>query len=444
MVSELYLKHLPQLVKDGIVSETHINKACRLVLASKYDLGLFSNPYKFVNDERAKTEMMSKDKLALSKQVALESMVLLKNKNNVLPLNPNQKIAFIGPFVKDKRNLIGNWSGAGDWQKAASLWEGLDAKYGANKFLYAKGCNIMDDENLRQQLNAHDGRIELDTKSPKQLLDEAVATAKKSDVVVVFLGETFGMSGEAACRTNIQLLWNQRELLKGLTQTGKPIVLLLTNGRPLELSWEDENMDAILETWFAGTMAGHAIVDVLFGDYNPSGKLTMTFPRNMGQVPIYYNAKNTGRPFDANQKYTTKYLDAPNTPLYPFGYGLSYSEITYSNMKLEKTSMGMDDVIKASVIITNNGKLAAQETVQLYLRDIVGSITRPIKELKGFDKVFLHPGESKEVVFEIREKDLRFYNAKLDFVSEPGEFEVMIGSNSSDVLSQKFTLLNER
>jgi beta-glucosidase len=440
MVGELYLKHLPQLVKDGVVADSTLNKACRLVLAAKYDLGLFSNPYKFVNEERAKTEMMSKDHLTLSKQAAMESMVLLKNNNNTLPLKSSQKIAFIGPFVKDKRNLIGNWSGAGDWQKAASLWEGLEAKYGANKFLYAKGCNIMDDENLRQQLNAHDGRIEMDTKSPKQLLDEAVSTAKKSDVVVVFLGETFGMSGEAACRTNIQLLSNQRELLKALKGTGKPIVLLLTNGRPLDLSWEDENMDAILETWFAGTMAGHAMVDVLFGDYNPSGKLAMTFPRNIGQVPIYYNAKNTGRPFDANQKYTSKYLDSPNTPLYPFGYGLSYSEITYSNVQLDNSSMGADDVIKASVTVTNGGKLAAQETVQLYIRDLIGSITRPVKELKGFEKVFLNPGESKEVTFEIREKDLRFYNSKLKFVSEAGEFEIMIGRNSNDVQSQKLML----
>lgn len=441
MVGELYLKHLPSLVKDGAVSEQLINNACRLVLASKYDLGLFQNPYKYVNEELAKTEMLSKEKLELSKQAAMKSMVLLKNNNNVLPLNASQKIAFIGPFVKDKRNLIGNWSGAGDWQKAASLWEGLEAKYGADKFLYAKGCNIMDDEKLRAKLNEHDGKIELDSKTPKALLDEAVATANEADVLVVFLGETFGMSGEAACRTNIQLLSNQKDLLKALKQTGKPIVLMLTNGRPLDLSWEDKNMDAILETWFAGTMAGHAMVDVLFGDYNPTARLSMTFPRSVGQVPIYYNAKNTGRPFDANQKYTSKYLDEENTPLYPFGYGLSYSEVTYSDLMLDKTTLGASDKIAVTIKLTNKGKYATEETVQLYIRDMVGSITRPVKELKGFQKVKLAAGESKQVTFEISEKDLRFFNEKLEFTSEAGEFEVMVGSNSSNVFSGKFSLV---
>lgn len=302
----------------------------------------------------------------------------------------------------------------------------------------------MDDEKLRAKLNEHDGKIELDSKSPKELLDEAVATANKADVLVVFLGETFGMSGEAACRTNIQLLSNQKDLLKALKQTGKPIVLMLTNGRPLDLNWEDQNIDAILETWFAGTMAGHAMTDVLFGDYNPTARLTMTFPRSVGQVPIYYNAKNTGRPFDANQKYTSKYLDEENTPLYPFGYGLSYSEVTYSDLKLDKASIAFSDEfadrLTISVTVTNKSQRATEETAQLYIRDMVGSITRPVKELKGFQKVKLAAGESKQVTFEISEKDLRFFNEKLEFASEAGEFEVMVGKSSYETLSAKFQL----
>ena len=441
MVGELYLKHLPTLVKNKTISEDLVNNACRLILAAKYDLGLFENPYKYINEERAKQEMMTPAKLKLAKQAAMQSMVLLKNKNQILPLSSNQKIAFIGPFVKDQRNLIGNWSGAGDWRKATSLWDGLEAKFGKDKFLYAKGCNIMEDEALRSKLNQHDGQIEMDSRSTQELIDEAVLKAIKSDVVVVFLGETFGMSGEAACRTHIGLLPNQQQLLRELKKTGKPIVLLLTNGRPLDLSWEDENMDAILETWFAGTMAGHAMADVLFGDYNPTGKITMTFPRSVGQIPIYYNAKNTGRPFDPNQKYTTQYLDEPNTPLYPFGYGLSYTNYQYSKLTIDKTTLHASDSLSIAITITNQGKRAGAETVQLYIRDVECSITRPLKELKAFHQVALQPGESKVVHFSLSEKDLRFYNSELTYQSETGEFEVMIGPNSSETQSAKFTLI---
>jgi len=431
MVGELFLTQLPGLLKSGRVKEESINNACRLILNAKYDLGLFQNPYKYVDETRNKTEMMSNDKLKLAKEAAIKSMVLLKNSNNVLPLNPSQKIAFIGPFIDDQRSLIGNWSGAGDWKKAISIREGLTDKFGADKFLFAKGCNIMEDEVLRKRLNDHDGRIEMDTKPEDQLLQEAIETSTKVDVIVVALGETFGMSGEAACRTNIGLLENQKRLLEALVKTGKPVVLLLMNGRPLDLSWEDKNVSAILETWFAGSEAGNAVTDLIFGDANPSGKLTMTFPRNIGQIPIYYNAKNTGRPFDASDKYTSKYLDVDNTPLYPFGYGLSYTTYEYSNLQIDKSVLRNNEKLRVTVDVKNLGSRSGEEIVQLYIHDLVGSITRPLKELKAFTNVKLDKGESKQVSFEISADDLAFYNSELKRVTEQGDFEVFVGGNSS-------------
>ncbi|MEO8149003.1 MAG: beta-glucosidase BglX, partial [Bacteroidia bacterium] len=389
MVGELFINELPKLVKEGRVTMKQIDDACRLILEAKYNLGLFKDPYKYVSNPDAAKELMSTDKMAFAKETAMRSMVLLRNNNDLLPLNQNQKIAFIGPFVNDKRNVIGNWSGAGDYKQAISLWEGLVKKFGEGKFLYAKGCNIMDDEPLRKRLNDHDGQIEMDSLTPKQLIDQAIGVAINADLLVVALGETFGMSGEAACRSDIGLLENQKALLHALKHTGKPIVLILMNGRPLTLQWENDNMDAILETWFAGTQTGNAITDVLFGDYNPSAKLTMTFPRNVGQIPIYYNAKNTGRPYDQNNKYTSKYLDVPNSPLYPFGYGLSYTKFEYTDLNISKTKINFSDSITVSVKLTNSGKYDGEEVVQLYVRDMVGSITRPLKELKGFQKVFL-------------------------------------------------------
>ncbi len=432
MVGELFLKRLPALVESGKVPVKQVNDACRLVLEAKYKLGLFENPYRGISEKRAAKEIMSSDKLALAKESAIKSMVLLKNENNVLPLKKEQKIAFIGPFVKDKRNLIGNWSGAGDWKKSISLWESLGKRMDTSKILYAKGCNMMDDETLRKRLNEHDGQITVDQKPPKQLIFEAKVLAEKADVLVICLGETFGMSGEAACRSDIQLLENQRNLLMELKKTGKPIILVLTNGRPLALQWEQNNVDAILETWFAGSMAGDAITDVLFGDANPSGKLTMTFPRSVGQIPIYYNAKNTGRPFDANQKYTSKYLDIANTPLYPFGFGLSYTSFNYSDLKVNKTSFSNSDSIIVSANLTNTGNREGMETAQLYVRDMVGSMSRPVKELKGFQNVRLMPGQSKLVQFKITPADLAFYNNELKLVTETGEFSFWIGG-SSDV-----------
>jgi beta-glucosidase len=441
MVGELFITHLPQLVKDGKVSEQTVNNACRLILEAKWNLGLFKDPYRFINDERSKTEMMSADKIALAKEAAVKSMVLLKNTNATLPLKPVQKVAFIGPLIKDKRNLIGNWSGAGDWRKAKSMWEALVEQGWANEKNYALGCNLLENEALIKRLNDHDGMIVRDTKSPQTLIEEAVALAKQSDVAVVALGEAFGMSGEAASRSDIELPENQRQLLLALKETGVPIVLVLMNGRPLALEWENQHCAAILETWFAGTAAGDAIVEVLTGKQNPSGKLTMTFPRNVGQIPIYYNAKNTGRPFDAGNKYTSKYLDVDNTPLYPFGYGLSYTSFSYSNVKLSATSVAKGGTIQVSATVTNTGSMEGDEVVQFYIHDKVRSLTPPKKELKHFERLTLKAGESKEVKWTITEKDLSFWNSSLQWVAEPGEFELFVGGSSDIPVSATFTRL---
>jgi beta-glucosidase len=441
MVGEEFLRYAAQLVKEGKVSQKIIDDACRRILEAKYKLGLFDDPYRYISEARNKQEMMSTDKINLSKQAAIESMVLLKNGNNVLPLGAQKKVAFIGPLVKDQRNLIGSWSAAGDYKQAVSLWDALQKKNNAAAFLYAKGCNLVDDSSLIKKLNPHDGQLTIDALSAQQLIDEAVTTAKQSDVIVAVLGEPFGMTGEAASRSDIGLLKNQMNLLKALKKTGKPIVLVLMNGRPLTLSWEDDNMDAILETWFGGTMAGPAIADVLFGDANPSGRITMTFPRNVGQIPIYYNHKNTGRPYNANQKYTSKYLDVVNTPLYPFGYGLSYTTFNYSDIILSNTTLKGNGKITASVNITNTGKRSGKETVQLYIRDMVGSITRPVKELKGFQQITLQPGETKNVSFTLSVDDLKFYNNDLKYVYEPGDFKVFIGTNSETVKEAGFKVL---
>ena len=433
MVGEEFLRFAAQLVKEGKVSSKTIDDACRRILEAKYKLGLFDDPYRYVSEERNKKEMMSADKIALSKQAAIESMALLKNDHNILPLSADKKIAFIGPLVKDQRNLMGSWSGAGDYKQAVSLWDALQKRTNHNSFSYALGCNLTDDSSLINKLNPHDGQLTRDAKSPRQLIDEAMNVANQSDVIVAVLGEAFGMTGEAASRSEIGLLPNQMELLKALKKTGKPIVLVLMNGRPLTLSWEDENMDGILEAWFGGTMAGPAISDVLFGDADPSGRLTMTFPRNVGQIPIYYNHKNTGRPFDQNQKYTSKYLDVVSTPLYPFGYGLNYTTFNYSDITLSAKTVKANGKITASVNITNTGTRSGKETVQLYIRDLAGSISRPVKELKGFQQITLQPGETKKVSFTISIDDLKFYNSDLKYVYEPGDFKIFIGGNSEEV-----------
>lgn len=441
MVGELFIKYGPQLVKDGKVDGKLIDDACRRILEAKYQLGLFEDPYRYISEDRKNAETMTSEKLDLSKEAAIKSAVLLKNSKQILPLDSKQKIAFIGPMVKDQRSTIGSWSGAGDWKKSISIWDALQSKFKGTEFLYAKGCNIMDDPVLSERLNRDGGMLTLDAKTPSELIAEAVQTAKKADVVVAAVGEPFIMSGEAASRSMIGLFDNQVALLKALKETGKPIVLVLANGRPLTLPWEDANMDAILETWYGGTMAGAAAVDILFGDANPSGKLTMSFPVNVGQIPIYYNAKNTGRPYDEREKYKSKYLDVSNAPLYPFGYGLSYTTFAYGELQLSSNRMKPTETITVSTAVTNTGKRPGVETVQLYIRDMVGTITRPVKELKGFQQVALNPGETKTVSFRIPLDDLKFYNSELKYQAEPGEFKVFVGRNSRDCKEATFALV---
>ncbi|MDR1343578.1 MAG: beta-glucosidase BglX [Prevotellaceae bacterium] len=440
MVSEYLLDELPALVKAGKVKEETVDAACRRILEAKYKLGLFTDPYRGLSEARAEAQIMSAEKLALSKEAALKSIVLLKNDRQTLPLDASKKIAFIGPLVRDQRNLIGNWSAAGNPQQAVSLWSALESKFGARKFTYAKGCNLTDDAALRSQLNRHGGDITPDSRTPQQLISEAVQAAQKADVVVAVLGEPFGMSGEAASRTSIDLPDSQKALLKALKATGKPVALVLMNGRPLTLQWEHDHLDAILETWYAGTRAGDAIADILFGDANPSGKITMTFPRSVGQIPIYYSHKNTGRPFSEQEKYTSKYLDESNEPLYPFGHGQSYTQFTYSAVQLSDTALAADGSVTATVTLTNSGARAGEEVAQLYIRDRVGSITRPVKELKGFQKVALQPGESRQVTFTITPELLKFYNADLRYAAEPGEFWVFIGGSSATENKAAFEL----
>jgi len=445
MVGELFIKYGGALVKSRKVSQAQIDAACRRVLKAKFRLGLFEDPYRFIDEDRYRKHTMSEEKLALSKEAAIKSIVLLKNDNQTLPLNVQKKIAFVGPFVKDQRNLLGAWCAAGDWQKATSIWQALESKYGGSKhatdqLLYAKGCNITDDDTLIEKLNRDGAMLSKDERSPQTMIDEAVQIANQADVVVAALGEPFGMSGEAASRSEIGLLENQLDLLKALKKTGKPIVLVLMNGRPLTLKWENANIDSILETWYCGTKSGDAIVDTIFGDATPSGKLTMSFPVNTGQIPIYYNAKNTGRPYDDKEKYKSKYLDVQNSPLYAFGHGLSYTSFEYGDLSLSSNTLTPGKTLTVTSTVRNTGSAPGIETVQLYVRDLAGSITRPVKELKGFKKIALKPGESKAVSFQLTAQDLKFYNSDIRLINEAGDYNVFIGGSSDKVKDAKFTL----
>lgn len=422
MQGAVFMNHLQESVQDGKVKLDVINDAVRRILGIKYDLGLFQDPYKYCNEEREKQVVMSAKNLQSAKRMAEKSIVLLKNSNQALPLLKTQKIALIGPFGNEKRSLIGAWSGAGDWTKSNPLLPALEEK-APGMITYAKGCNINDDTTA--------------------YFAEAVNAAQHADIVVLAVGENWDMSGEAASRSMLRLPGVQKQLFEQIAATGKPVVVVLMNGRPLCIPDIDAKAAAVVETWYLGTMAGPAIADVLFGDYNPSGKLTITFPRNEGQIPLFYNQKNTGRPFDANNKYTSKYLDAPNEPLYPFGYGLSYSTFSYSPVSLNRTSIGKGEKVSAFVTVTNTGKVDGVETVQLYIHDLVGSSTRPVKELKGFQRVYLKAGEQKTVSFDIDESMLAFYNYQLEFKAEPGTFEVMIGGDSAHTHNAQFELRAE-
>ncbi|GAB2704944.1 beta-glucosidase BglX [Mucilaginibacter koreensis] len=440
MQGGVFQNNLKASVTQGKVAVKTIDDACRRILEAKYKLGLFTDPYRFSNEERAKNEIMSAANLEAARDAERKSIVLLKNYQQVLPLKKSGSIALIGPLADAKRDMIGNWSAAGDWNKAVTLLEGMKNVAGNNVTItYAKGANLTDNPDLLRQLNEQGGNLSSD--NADDLLKNAMDVAKKADVVVLAVGESQGMTGEAASRTDISIPESQKRLMREIYTLGKPVVLVLMNGRPLTLEWEDAHFPALLEAWFGGTQAGNAIADVLFGNYNPAGKLTMSFPRNVGQIPVYYSAKNTGRPADPRNKYSSKYLDSPNDPLYPFGYGLSYTTFTYSRPQIDKKTIKATDKLNVTVTVTNNGNYDGEETVQLYIRDMVGSVTRPLKQLRGFQKVFLRKGESRDVHFTITNEDLKFYDVNMKYTSEPGDFKVFTGPNSMDTQEQDFKLV---
>jgi beta-glucosidase len=443
MVGEVFLKNVAQNLKDGTVSQATIDLACRRILEGKYKLGLFKDPYRGVSEKRAKATLMKKEFLDDARDIARKSFVLLKNDKQTLPLKKTGTIALVGPLATRQRDLIGNWSGAGDWKQAVSVEQGIRNVAGSGvKIVTAQGANFTDDQQMIDRLNAHGGELNVDKRSAEEMIQEAVKAAQSADVVVAVVGESQGMSGEAASRSDIGLPGPQLELLKALKKTGKPLVVVLMNGRPLTLSWENQNADAILETWFAGTQGGNAIADVLFGAYNPAGKLTATFPQTVGQVPLYYNHKSTGRPFNDQllDKYKSRYLDITNDPLYPFGYGLSYTTFSFSKPELSTTTLSPSGTLDVKVTVQNTGNFDGEEVAQLYIRDVVGSVTRPVRELKSFQKVMLKKGESRTLTFRLTAEDLKFYNNDLQFVAEPGDFQVFVGPNSRDTQEASFKL----
>ncbi|EOS96448.1 beta-glucosidase BglX [Erwinia tracheiphila] len=447
MGDEFYSKYLPNLVKSGVVSKWEIDDATRHVLNVKYDMGLFNDPYSHLGPKESDpqdTNAESRLHREQARDVARKSMVLLKNRLDTLPLKKSGTIALIGPLADSQRDIMGSWSAAGVASQSVSVLQGMkNATQGHATILYAKGANVTDNKGIQDFLNIYEKAVSVDPRSPQAMLDEAVATAKKSDVVVAVVGEAQGMAHEASSRSDITIPASQRVLIDALKATGKPLVLVLMNGRPLALVKENMQADALLETWFGGTEGGNAIADVLFGDYNPSGKLPMSFPRSVGQIPIYYNHLNTGRPYDADKpnKYTSHYYDAANGPLFPFGYGLSYTTFTLSPVTLSSKTMPHKGTVNASVTITNTGKRDGATVVQLYLNDEMASISRPVKELKGFKRIMLKAGETQTVTFPIEVKALTFWNAKMQQVAEPGKFKVMIGLDSARTNSAEFDYL---
>ncbi|MDP3462884.1 MAG: beta-glucosidase BglX [Bacteroidales bacterium] len=437
MVGEGFLTTLKKSLDEKKITEAQIDLACRRILEAKYKLGLFEDPYRYCDVERAKTEVFTPEHNRIARDIAAQTFVLLKNDNQLLPISKKGKIALVGPLADNKENMPGTWSVAADFSQSISVLQGFtDAVGDQAEILYARGSNIVDDPELDARVGIFGKPTYADNRSPEALIQEAVMVASKSDVVVAVMGEAAEMSGESSSRSDISLPGNQQKLLDALIKTGKPVVLVLFTGRPLALPWEQENMPAILNVWFGGTQAGNAIADVVFGDVNPSGKLPSTFPQNVGQVPLFYNHKNTGRPLPDGQwfqKFRSNYLDVSNDPLYPFGFGLSYTQFTYGDLELDNSQLSGNQTLTASIMLTNSGSYDGAEVVQLYIRDMVGSVTRPVKELKGFQKVFLKAGESKTVSFTISPEDLKFYNYDLQFDWEPGDFAIMIGGNSRDV-----------
>ena len=423
MESRSYINHLAELVKEGKVDIQLVDDAVRRILTKKYELGLFDDPYRFINEKREKEQANNPEHRKFAREIGAKSIVLLKNENQLLPLSPTtKKVAIIGPFAKATVENHGFWSIAfpDDSQRIVTQFDGIKAQLDKNsELLYAKGCNANDND--------------------KSLFAKAVETAKKADVVIMTLGEGHAMSGEAKSRSNIHFSGVQEDLLKEIAKTGKPIILMINAGRPLVFDWASENIPTIVYTWWLGTEAGNSIADILFGKINPGGKLPMTFPRTEGQIPIYYNHYNTGRPAKNNtdRNYVSAYIDLDNDPAYPFGFGLSYTTFQYSDVNVSATQLKGNQTLTASVTLTNSGNYDGEEVVQLYIRDLVGKVVRPVKELKGFQKIFLKKGESKTVSFNITPEDLKFYDDELNFDWESGEFDIMIGTNSAQVQTKR-------
>ncbi|WP_460155899.1 beta-glucosidase BglX [Pseudomonas sp. S2_H10] len=450
MNDTLYGKELPGLLKSGEIQQSDIDNAVRAVLGAKYDMGLFKDPYLRIGkaeDDPVDTYADSRLHRAEARDVARRSQVLLKNSNETLPLKKTAKIALVGPLAKAPIDMMGSWAAAGKPAQSVTLFDGMTNALGdKSTLIYARGANITSDPKILGYLNFlnFDAPEVVDDPRPANvLIDEAVKAAKDADVVVAAVGESRGMSHESSSRTDLNIPENQRELIRALKATGKPLVLVLMNGRPLTILEEKEQADAILETWFSGTEGGNAIADVLFGDYNPSGKLPISIPRSVGQIPTYYNHLTIGRPFTPGKpgNYTSQYFDDTTGPLYPFGYGLSYTDFALSDMALSSTTLNKTGKLDASVTVKNTGKRDGETVVQLYIQDVAGSMIRPIKELKNFQKVMIKAGEQKVVHFTITEDDLKFYNAQLKYAAEPGKFNVQIGLDSEDVTQQSFELL---
>jgi len=437
MVGEGLLTTLPKSLKEGKVTIEKINEACRAVLNAKYKLGLFDNPYKYCDVNRSKNEIFTPQHRAIARKTAAESFVLMKNENNTLPLQSSAKIALVGPLADAQLNMTGTWSVAAVNNQSITVLQGLrNAVNNPAQISYAKGSNLTADKALEDRATVFGKSLNRDNRSQQELLNEAIEISKNADVIVAALGESAEFSGESSSRTNLDIPDVQKHLLMELSKLGKPIILLVFNGRPLTLSWENEHIPAILDVWFPGSEAGDAISDVIFGKVNPSGKLSMTFPQNVGQIPIYYNHKNTGRPLPDGQwfqKFRSNYLDVSNDPLYPFGYGLSYSTFVYGTMRTSSTNLKGNQGLTVSVDVSNKSNATGKEVVQLYIRDVVGSVTRPVKELKGFQKVEIPANQTKTVSFVITTEDLKFYNYDLKYDWEGGDFDILIGTNSNDV-----------
>ena len=446
MVGEGFLTTLKKSVDEGKITIAQIDNATRLILNAKYDLGLFDDPYKYCDENRAKTEIFTVKNRAEARAIAAQSLVLLKNNNQLLPLKKSGTIAVIGPLADAKENMAGTWSVATNMEKSISLIAGIKEAAAKNStVLYAKGSNLDYDPAFEEKATMFGKTLHRDSRTSEALLAEALEIANQSDVIIAALGESAEMSGESSSRTNLEIPQAQKDLLQALLKTGKPVVLVLFTGRPLVLVEENEIVPAILNVWFPGSEAGSAIADVLFGKENPSGKLTATFPRSVGQVPIYYNHKNTGRPLSNKEgkfeKFRSNYIDERNEPLYPFGFGLSYTTFSYSNLKISSEVINFKEKLNVTIDVTNTGNYDGKEVVQLYIRDLVGSVTRPVRELKGFQKIDLKKGQMQKVLFELSIEDLKFYNSNLKFEAERGRFEIFVGTNSNTENKVSFELI---